>query len=280
MKKKIFSLLLVICLAVPALILGGCEKSLNFNEYSNYSTQALKNSYNYILTDKNDLTTHGDFTFTKTEVNKTYEEEQLVETVTTTTTQQRKGQGTDTVYVVTTEVKTSEYNDGTQQYDETTTITKEIYTKIVTDDVTTYHKLREYTNANGETTKSVTGTYLETVYITTVYNLSEDAFDEISELHPNTEFALIVMIGEYQAKGDENHGVFELTYSATEYRSKVVIETEMVGEFEYKDAKLYKGCQTNTTYSNDVTTAQSEQSYLVEYTCEVTTPTSLADYVA
>ena len=94
MKKKIFSLLLVLCLAVPALLLGGCEKDLTIQEYTDYSKNALTNTYNHVLTDKNDLSTQKDFKMTATTVTKRYDETgKLVETTTIIETQERKGQG-------------------------------------------------------------------------------------------------------------------------------------------------------------------------------------------
>ena len=281
MKKKIFSLLLVFCLAVPALLLGGCEKSLNYNQYAEFSAQALKNSYNHILTDKEDLSTQSDFTLTNTTVNKEYDENGvLVEKTTITETHQRKGQGANTVYVITTVNKISTYNEETEKFDEETTTTKDIYTKIVNGELTTYHKLREYTNNEGEVNKSKVAVYTESLYIAAVYNLSDEVFDDLSDLNPSGEMVLITALGEFEAKGDKNHGVMEFTYSSTNYDNydNVIEKEEIKGEFEYKDAKLYKGTQESKSYYNDVLAAAYEKTMVVEYSCQVSAPTSLDAY--
>ena len=206
MKKRIFSLLLVLCVGVTALLMSGCQKNLNFEEYSKYSEQALINTYNCLLTEKEDLSSHGDFTYTEKSELKSYEGEVLQSQSTTKDTYQRKGQGLDTVLVVTTENETKTYNEGTQQYDVSTTKTVDIYTKIVTEGVTTYHRLREYTNAEGEVDKYIYTTYLtEELYISAVYNVSEDVMDEISEAHPDGEIVLYSTIGEMKAKDTLAH---------------------------------------------------------------------------
>lgn len=283
MKKKIFSLLLVLCLAVPALLLGGCEKDLTIQEYTDYSKNALTNTYNHVLTDKNDLSTQKDFKMTATTVTKRYDETgKLVETTTIIETQERKGQGADTVYVVTTVNKSSLFNVLTEQYDENQTTTKEIYTKMTTAQVVTYHKLREYTDKAGVVTKSVSGTYTEDLFVTTVYNLSAEAMDDIADIHISGEAMLIVLIGEVEAKGNESKGTLKLNYSATEYDSydDIIEEEQMIVSCSYKDNKLASTSQITKSLENNVLQSEAERVMQVEYSANVSAPASLADYVA
>ena len=279
MKKRIFSLLLVFCLAVPALFLGGCQKSLNVNEVLGVCGDALKNTFEHVLTDKTDLSTHKNVTMTKTVLSEEYDDAGVLETSTTVVkTYQRKGNGLDTVYVETTQTTTKNYEEG-ELLEEEVTVQKDIYTKIVTSGVTTYHKLTEYTNADNETTKYVGATYTESLFLTTVYNLSEDVMDEIADLYPGTELVLIVSIAEFEAKGNDQEGKFELSYALSEYYNGRIQETKMNGSMEYKDAKIANGSSRNERYYNGILNDVEEESTVVEYSSEITAPTSLEDYV-
>lgn len=282
MKKKVFSLLLVLCLGATAILMGGCQKNLNFKEYSDYSEKALINTYNYVLTEKDDLSTHGDFTYTETSVLKSYEEDILIGQTTTKETHQRKGKEADTVYVVTTENETKTYNKVTEEYEVETTKTVDIYTKIVTADVTTYHRLREYTNAEGEVDKYVYTTYLsEELYVAAIYDLSEEIMDEISEAHPDGEIVLYTTIGEFEAKGDKEKGSAKISFDITSYDSysKAVEKQEMSACYSYEDAKLIGGESSTKMYENGKLASESDKNVNISYSCDVTVPTSIEAYL-
>lgn len=280
MKKKFLALSIMTVMSCM-LLLTGCFGKLDTLSYEKASDVALSNTYNVLVTDKNDLTKHGNFTYVNkiTEMNFN-EEKNIWETTETISTYKRVSQGADTILEITEYEKT---NNGLGVTEETTT--RHIYTAITSGDTKNYYLLKEYKENNNETIKTKEKTFeTESAFVEEVYQkVAKDIMKEIcNDFYFGGEKLLYVAVAgaEPTIKGTQDNCTFVLNYNTDSYSSSsyIIERTEFEMSVKIKDAKFDNYKTIINEYENGVKLQSTESVSSLSYSAEIARITSVDNY--
>ena len=284
MKKKLIIPAVATCLIVPAFLTGCAGSAMSFGDYMTNAGNALQNSFNHIVTEKEDLSTQQNFKFTTSMNNEMYEDGEIAMKMAETITYERSGQGANTVFVIT-EVSSSEAFDEDGEslgVEETTVVTT--YTKFVEGSTTNYYML-EKTLVDEDWSYEIVETFADsTAFIQEVYDVTLDIFEDITEdLYggPDMLEALIIS-GGAQVEGDANNCSASITFDQASFDSYDAAVQRMSGTttMKIKDGKLSENSGSmEMSYNGKLVTKVSGSSSLV-YSASVSAPTSIDDYTA
>ena len=280
MKKKIL-FALTACLVMSLTLLTGCVKVITLAQYSALSEKALENTFNHILTTKNDLSTQQDFKVSKISSEKEYDENGKYEEERTVKTYSRKGQGENTVFVIRTEDTTYSWDEESSSYKTThTEITIETYAKVNEG----YYWLEEhYLSTTMMWTKYIRQTYSTVdAFKTAVYNQSQNAFKVADDIYADSEVFMISQISNSEATDEgEITKLFIDFYSSglnTSSSASSLNKQNICFIYELKDEKLHQMSMHTTIYSNGVLNSEESESVSVEYTSQAAIPTDLDEF--
>lgn len=268
MKKKFFTFALLGILACT-LILTGCSRKMSIAEFRQSLNSALKNTYNLVLTDKDDLSTQGDFTIVQHSIMNSYNETTKTwETTESTTTLKRTGRGGQTI-LEKTEVNKNKTTESTS---------KTIYTSITSGNTTSYYVLYEEKEGTAETEKSIMTTYSnEEAFIKAVYSQSKDIFKSLNDsFNVDGELYIYSLMTDSEIKGDAKNchakiSLTDLSYTNSEGKMESTTTNYYLEikdlkcdnlAIEYKDENSEVKQTLKVTYSAEITRLDNVDAYL------------------
>lgn len=276
MKKFILMSFMLVLSCV--FVLTGCMRNMTIQEFEKASSKALENTYEILLTDKTNLSTHGDFTLVENITEKNYNQSnQTWETSNTITTIKRAGKGTNTIFEKTEYTKT---DGGLGGIEEKTT--KYIYTAISSGGNTTYYILKEF-KANNETeVKTIHKTFLsEALFINEVYGLvANNLMEELYEkFYFGTGFLALATGFQPEIKGNQSNCQFKMTYSTSELNSSNLIERATgTLKIELKNSKFDTHVTSIEEFENGIKIAYSETTTKLSYSADISRIENLDAY--
>lgn len=284
MKKKLIIPAVATCLIVPAFLTGCAGSAMSFGDYMTSAGNALQNSFNHIVTEKDDLSTQQNFKFTASMNSDMYEDGEIARKGAETITYERSGQGANTVFVITEVYSEEEFDEDGESLgvEETTVVTT--YTKFVEGSTTNYYML-EKTLVDDDWSYEIVETFADsTAFIQAVYDVTLDIFEEITEeLYGGPEMLeALILSGGAQVEGDANNCSASIAFDQASFDSYDAEIQRMSGTttIKIKDGKLSEcSGSMEASYNGKLVTKVSGSTSLV-YSASVSAPTSIDDYTA
>lgn len=281
MGKNKFWMLSVATLMICMFLFAGCSTNLTDLQYEKASDKALNNTYNVLVSDKSDLSTHGDFTYVNKSTSSQFNvEKNIWETTESVETYKRAGKGSSTIFEITEYQKS---DDGLGVTDEITT--KYIYTAITSEDTTNYYILKEYKENDEEVVKTIYKTFVdESEFVKAVYEkVAKELMKEIyNSFYYGGEKMLYSLLSNPEIKGTEDNCTFTLNFNSDQYSSSSYIierdETEIF--IEIKDAKFDNLKTTYSEYECGEKTQVSEVVLNLSYSAEISKISSIDAYAS
>lgn len=278
--KKIATMFLTCSLACLFLFTG-CIKNMSTQDFEKASNRALENTYEILLTDKTNLSTHGDFTLVNSTIENNYNEDnQVWEVSNQITTIKRVGKGVNTIFEKTEYVKTDDGLGGIQE-----TTTKLIYTAIYSGGETNYYILKEFNANDEEVVKSIYKTYLtESSFINDVYNLVANNLmqDLYKKFYFSGENILLSLATGVQPviKGNQSNCQFSMSYNLSNFdnSSHIIERSKGSLKINLKDSKFDKYKATTEEFENGIKYSSSVITTEITYSADLSRVESIDFY--